>query len=71
MTVGKLEFGSLEYGVLKGVAGGLRNKEIAASVGTTELVVKNYVRRLFDKTGMSTRIELALWCVAKEGGTCG
>lgn len=45
------------------VAEGLNNGDIAAIVGTTEYMIKNYLRRIFDKTGMWTRLELALWYV--------
>jgi len=45
------------------VAEGLKNSEIAAIVGNTEYVVKNYLKTIFDKTGMWTRLELALWYV--------
>jgi len=43
------------------VADGLRNTDIAKIIGTTENVVKNYLRTIFDKTGTWTRLELALW----------
>jgi len=46
---------------------GLTNKEIAAMLGTTEQVVKNYLRTAFDKLGVWTRLELALY-VAGHGG---
>ncbi|HWR16987.1 MAG TPA: response regulator transcription factor [Terriglobales bacterium] len=45
------------------VAQGMKNKDIAAEVGTTEQVVKNYLRRVYDKLGVSDRLELALYCV--------
>jgi DNA-binding CsgD family transcriptional regulator len=45
------------------VAQGLTNSNIAAIVGTTEFVIKNYLKAIFDKTGMWTRLELALWYV--------
>lgn len=40
---------------------GLTNKEIAAQVGNTEHVLKNYLRTIYDLSGMSNRTELALW----------
>jgi DNA-binding NarL/FixJ family response regulator len=46
---------------------GLTNREIAKIVGTTEQVVKNYLRTAFDKLGVWTRLELALY-VASHGG---
>jgi len=45
------------------VAQGMKNKDIAHEIGTTEQVVKNYLRRVYDKLGVSDRLELALYCV--------
>jgi len=41
------------------VTQGMKNKEIALRVGTTEQVVKNYLRKVYDKH----RLELALYCL--------
>jgi two-component system, NarL family, nitrate/nitrite response regulator NarL len=38
---------------------GKRNKEIAWQLGTSEQVIKNYLRIVFEKLGVSDRIELA------------
>jgi DNA-binding CsgD family transcriptional regulator len=46
---------------------GLTNKDIAAVLLTSEQVVKNYLRTTFDKLGVWTRLELALY-VASHGG---
>jgi DNA-binding NarL/FixJ family response regulator len=46
---------------------GLTNREIANDIGTTEQVVKNYLRSTFDKLGVWSRLELALY-VASHGG---
>jgi len=46
---------------------GLTNREIAHLIGTTEQVVKNYLRNTFDKLGVWSRLELALY-VANHGG---
>jgi len=46
---------------------GLTNKDIAAVLVTSEQVVKNYLRTTFDKLGVWTRLELALY-VASHGG---
>ena len=32
-------------------------------MGTTEQVVKNYLRKVYDKLGVSDRLELALYCM--------
>lgn len=46
---------------------GLTNKDIASVLGTSEQVIKNYLRSTFDKLGVWTRLELALY-VAGHGG---
>src|SRR5260370_34679562 len=46
---------------------GLTNKDIAGVLHTSEQVVKNYLRTTFDKLGVWTRLELALY-VAGHGG---
>lgn len=45
------------------VTQGMKNKEIASRVGTTEQVVKNYLRKVYDKLGVADRLELALYCL--------
>src|SRR5271157_4915007 len=46
---------------------GLTNRDIASALRTSEQVVKNYLRTAFDKLGVWTRLELALY-VAGHGG---
>ena len=46
---------------------GKTNPEIAAVLGSTEPVVKNQLRGIFDKLGVWSRLELALY-VAFRGG---
>lgn len=50
-----------EYRIIELVAEGLKNKEVAQAIGTTEHVVKNYLRLIYDKLGLWNRVELALW----------
>ena len=42
---------------------GCKNKDIAAQLGTKEQVIKNYLRSIYDKTGVSDRLELALFTI--------
>ncbi len=42
---------------------GKRNKEIASQLGTTEQVIKNYLRKIYQKFGVADRLELALYCL--------
>lgn len=45
------------------ISEGCKNKEIANRLGTREQVVKNYLRSIYDKTGVSDRLELALFTI--------
>ena len=51
------------------VAQGLRNKEIAYSLGVTEGTVKVYLSRLFQKVGASDRLDLALFALRNLAAT--
>jgi DNA-binding NarL/FixJ family response regulator len=46
---------------------GRTNPEIAGLLGTSEQVIKNHLRSVFDKLGVWSRLELALY-VASHGG---
>jgi len=50
-----------ELQIAHGIWKAKTNQVIALELGATETVVKNHLRVIFDKTGMSTRLELALW----------
>ncbi len=50
-----------EHRVIELVAQGLKNRDVALQIGTTEHVVKNYLRVIYDKLGLWNRVELALW----------
>jgi DNA-binding NarL/FixJ family response regulator len=52
-----------ELAIIGCITRGMRNKEIAYQIGTTEQVVKNYLRKVYDKLGVSDRLELALYCM--------
>src|SRR3954462_9579270 len=52
-----------ELTIISCVTQGMRNKEIAKEVGTSEQVIKNYLRKIYDKLGVSDRLELALYCI--------
>ncbi len=46
---------------------GKTNPEIAACLGSSEQVIKNQLRGVFDKLGVWSRLELALY-IASHGG---
>jgi two-component system nitrate/nitrite response regulator NarL len=50
-----------EEDVVRCVAEGLKNRDIANELGISENTVKNYLFRIFDKLGISSRVELILY----------
>lgn len=48
------------------VAEGLTNRDIAERLNLSEHTIKNYLFRIFDKLGVSTRVELILYAVAQR-----
>lgn len=52
-----------ELSIIALITQGKRNKEIASQIGTTEQVIKNYLRKIYEKLGVSDRLELALYCL--------
>ena len=59
----KVQLTPKESLIVSCVTQGMKNKEIASRVGTTEQVVKNYLRKVYDKLGVADRLELALYCL--------
>jgi len=51
----------LELRIIALIVQGFKNREIASQLGSTEQGIKNSLRRIFDKTGVSDRLELALF----------
>ena len=51
------------------VADGLSNREVANQLGLSENTIKKYLLRIFDKLGISTRVELVLYAVS-HGEKC-
>src|ERR1700761_7272533 len=60
----KVQLTPKETLIVSCVTQGMKNKEIAIRVGTTEQVVKNYLRKVYDKLGVADRLELALYCLS-------
>ena len=50
------------------VAEGLPNSQIARKLGLTEHTVNNYLFRIYDKLGISSRTELALYALKQRRG---
>lgn len=54
------EFTEREFEVLRGLVGGLSNREIGDSLGIAENTVKMHVANMLQKTGFRSRLELAV-----------
>jgi|HubBroStandDraft_6_1064221.scaffolds.fasta_scaffold55325_3 DNA-binding NarL/FixJ family response regulator len=50
-----------ELDILALLVRGKKNKEIATAMKKSEHMVKKYLVALYDKTGMGSRVELAMW----------
>jgi DNA-binding NarL/FixJ family response regulator len=58
-----------EEDVVRLVADGLKNREIAQKLKVKEHSIRNYIYRIFEKLGVSTRVELILYVFShREGG---
>lgn len=62
----QLRLSPKETAIITCITQGMRNKEIAFQLRTTEQVIKNYLRRIYDKLGVADRLELALYCLHKK-----
>jgi len=51
-----------EAEVVRLVAEGMTNRAISSELGLSEHTVRNYLLKAFDKLGVSTRVELVLYC---------
>jgi DNA-binding NarL/FixJ family response regulator len=57
-----------EEDVVRLVADGLRNREIAHKLKMKEHSVRNYIYRIFEKVGVSNRVELILYVISRRNG---
>ena len=55
-----------EEDVVRLVADGLKNREIAQRLDVVEHSIRNYLYRIFDKLGVSTRVELILYAFSQR-----
>jgi DNA-binding NarL/FixJ family response regulator len=52
-----------ELDVVTAIVSGFTNREIAQKFSISEQTVKHHLRNIFDKVGVSNRLELALFAI--------
>jgi len=60
-----LDFTPREHEIVSAIVSGRSNKEIAAKLSISEDTVKHHLSNIFDKAGVSNRLELAIWSMNK------
>jgi DNA-binding NarL/FixJ family response regulator len=63
---GEVLLSAREQQVVRFVAEGFNNREIAAQLELSEHTVKNYIFHIFNKLGISSRVELVLYAVSQR-----
>jgi DNA-binding NarL/FixJ family response regulator len=63
---GNRDLTAREKRVVALVSSGLTAFQAGREIGTTTYVIKNYLRRIYDKLGLWNRVELALWYEARR-----
>src|ERR1051325_7733449 len=48
------------------VANGLTNREMSTELGVSEHTIKNHLFRIYEKLGISSRVELILYAVSER-----
>lgn len=62
-TAERVGLTSRELEIIRQVAEGACNRDIASALNVSEQTVKNHLSHIFDKTGVGTRLELALYAI--------
>jgi DNA-binding NarL/FixJ family response regulator len=55
-----------ERQILRAVARGLGNRQIAQEFGISEQTIKNQMSTLFQKVGVSSRVQLAVYALKND-----
>ncbi len=64
-----MPFTARERAILKAIADGQANKQIAAALQVKEVTVKAHVTRILAKTGLRNRVQLALYALKNDLGS--
>jgi DNA-binding NarL/FixJ family response regulator len=55
-----------EAAVVRLLLEGMGNREISLKLNVTEHTIRNYLSKVYEKLGISSRVELALYALAQE-----
>ena len=55
-----------EFEILRCIVAGCSNRDIAKQFTISEETVKRHLSNIFDKTGVSTRLELAVFAISHK-----
>jgi DNA-binding NarL/FixJ family response regulator len=58
-----------EIVVMAAVADGATNRDISLQLGLSEQTVKNHLSHIYDKVGVSNRVELTLFVISHKLGS--
>ncbi len=58
-----------EKNILDLLVEGMTNREIGERLGTTRFMILNLLRPIYEKSGQSSRLELAVWWLARTEGS--
>ena len=62
-TYGVIVYQDQVLQIVQAIGDGLTNKDIALTLGISEYTVKHHVTRIFDKVGVDSRLELAMFAI--------
>ena len=62
-VLNRLKLTPREVQIVQAIGDGLTNKDIALTLGISEYTVKHHVTRIFDKVGVDSRLELAMFAI--------
>jgi len=55
-----------ELEIVSAIVAGLSNREMASQFAISEQTVKHHLTRIYDKLGVSNRLELALYAIQRR-----
>jgi two-component system nitrate/nitrite response regulator NarL len=65
-SIERLGLTDRELEIVSEIVGGSNNRDIGNKLGISELTVKRHLTNIFDKVGVSSRLELALFAISHD-----